>query len=295
MRAPRTWILLAWACTLAWCRPGQAVGPLVPDLGTIRYDDPHLRRSLWLGLDLGGIYLPPQLGPLHREVWSLHADPAWALALTARLTAGGRLSSRWYGTSTVRLHLYTQEVEISGRLLATPGTNDRLAAGLETHSVDLIRVRRPNGTWNDFHVGGLDDLVLRLTYGQENELNERWQLAWGAQIRFAWVGNDTQRHLRASARLACALGQTQRLGFEGVGFLVHRDAMTFGRSLPPLTVHGQAAVEYDWLFAAPFVLVARAHLLSSFMTGEAPVYEIRDEGLRAPYGELVLGLRAAWD
>jgi hypothetical protein len=271
---------------------GADVPPVVhPDLGTVRYRDPTLRRTLWAGFDLSGAYVPKKLGLLDRTVWMVQVVPAWALALTPWLAVGGRHGLTWYDAQNIRLRVHTHQLELSGAPLRWhPRLRDRLAAGFEVHDVKQATV---DGI--DFRLGGFRDVVGLVGYGIEHRLAPRWRLGWQVQLRHAWVLLDTQRQVRGSARATFLPRPPHALGLEVVGFYVNRNPDQAGTTLPPNTVHGQIALDYAWMSRAGVGLVVRGRLLSSFMSGEAPVYEIREESLEAAYGELVVGLRVVWD
>lgn len=264
----------------------------LPDLGTIRYRDPTTRRALWLGVDAGGVYLPASLGVFSRTVWTAHTAGAWALAITPWLAAGGRHALVWYDATNVRLRMHHHELELSGRptaVLNTPRMFDRLALGVEFHTL-----RKSIIDGEDFFIGGIKDVVVRLGYGIEHVLHPRWRLGWNVQGRYASVFRDSQRHLRAGARVTFLPRPQHGLGLEAVAFMVHRDADQFGTPFPRLTGHGQFALQYDWLGRRGVGLMVRARYTTGFLSGEAPVYELREESLTASYAELVLGVRAVW-
>lgn len=85
-----------------------------------------------------------------------------------------------------------------------------------------------------------------------------------------------------------------QFGVELTGFVVHRDARQFGNALPRVSPVGQAAVHYAWMGRRGLGLFARLRFTSSLFSGEAPVYEVREEALNNAYAEASLGLRFAW-
>ena len=262
-----------------------------PDLGVIRYRDPVARRAIWAGVDVTGAYVPASLGLFNRTVWMVRTVPAWALALTPWLAIGGRHGIAWYDAENIRLRLHHHQLELSGQPLhARARMHDRLAVGFETHEVKNALI---DGT--DFRLGGIRDSIVHLGYGIEHDLSDRWRLGWRAQLRHAWVFLDTQRQVRVSVRAAFLPQPRHLVSLELVGFAINRNERQAGNLLPENSVHGQVAAEYLWMSRANIGVSVRARVLSSFLSGEAPVYEIREEALNAPYGELMLGLRAVWD
>jgi hypothetical protein len=270
----------------------RASAPAVlPDLGTIRYHDPPRRRQAWLGVDAGGIAVPSAASGLGRRVWSAYAAPTWALALLPRLAIGGRHRVSWYEAGRARLRTHGHELELSGRIIdRRPRLRDRPSVGVEVHDVKLSVV---DGV--DFRLGGVRDTVLSLGYGLEHDLTPRIQLGWRAHLRQVWVFRDTQRQARVSARLALLPGDGHRLALELVGFYVNRDRDPAGGSVPRNSLHGQLLGEYTWIGARGVGLAMGARYCTSFLSGEAPIYELRTESLRTHYGEVFAGLRVSWE
>lgn len=263
----------------------------MPDLGIIRYRDPSERRTAWLGVDVTGAYVPESLGLFNRTVWMVRTVPAWSFSLTPWLAVGGRHGFAWYDAQNVRLRLHMHQAELSGQPLHRHSRmRDRLAVGVDVHDAEKTTVEGVV-----FHLGGIRDAVAHVGYGIEHELARRWRLGWRVQFRHAWVFIDTQRQIRASLRAVFLPRPQHWLALELVGFAVNRNPDQAGKPLPQNSVHGQVALEYTWMSGAGVGLSLRTRLLSSFMSGEAPVYEIREEALEGPYGELILGLRAVWD
>jgi hypothetical protein len=264
---------------------------VLPDLGTIRYHDPPRRRAAWLGVDAGGIAVPSATSGIGRRVWSAFAAPTWALALLPRLAIGGRHRVSWYDAGSARLRTHGHQLELSGRIIARrPRLRDRPSVGVEVHDVRLSSV---DGV--DFRLGGLRDTVLSLGYGLEHDLTPRLQLGWRAHLRQVWVFRDTQRQARVSARLALLPGTGHRLALELVGFYVNRDRDPAGGKVPRNSLHGQLSGEYTWIGARGVGLVVGARYCTSFLSGEAPIYELRTESLRTHYGEVFTGLRVSWE
>jgi len=264
---------------------------VLPDLGTIRYHDPTRPKQTWLGVDTGGIVVPAATSGLGRRVWSAYAAPTWALVLLPRVTIGGRHKLSWYDAGNVRLRIHSHELELSGRTMKQQRRiRDRPAIGMEVHDVQLSVV---DGV--DFRLGGIRDVVLHLGYGLEHDLTPWLQLGWRTQLRQVWVFRDTQRQARVSARLALRAWDRHRFALEAVGFYVNRSANQAGEPVPRNSLHGQVLGEYTWIGARGVGLVISARYCTSFLSGEAPIYEIRSESLRTHYGEVLAGLRFAWE
>lgn len=264
-----------------------------PELGTIRYRDPELRRALWISLDTSGAYVPTSLGLFDRTVWTIRPAGAWALALTPWLAVGGRHSVAWYDAENIRVRVHSHQAELSGRPLAgsRPGVrlDDRLAVGVSSHA---IRNSEVDGL--SIAPGGLLDTIVHLGYGLDHLLGTRWRLGWKLQGRYAWVYRDTQRQARASMRLAFHPRPPHRLSLDAVGYYVNRDAEQAGNPLPRNSLYGQVGLGYAWISRSGVGPWTQVRANSSFMSGEAPVYEIREEALNAGYGEVLVGMHARW-
>ncbi len=268
------------------------------DLGTIRYVDPVHRRELWLGLDVGGAYVPEQLGLFPRTLWTLRFEPAWAMALTPWLTAGGRHGLIWYDAENIRARYHHHELELSGRPTAGSKKNlklsDRLAFGFEHHNLRLADLEG-----DEFKLGGVLDYVIRLGYGMRHPIGDRIDIDWGVQGRYVWLFQDTQRQVRGSVRLLGRPGknpeQPHQLGVELVGYIVHRDESQFGNDLQRTSAVGQVALTYEWMSRRNLGVFTKARFTTSLFTGEAPVYEVREEALNNVYGEASVGFRWAWE
>lgn len=262
-----------------------------PDLGTVRYHDPVRRRELWLGLDTGGIAIPRRVSPLDRRLWLAHLTPAWAVSLAPRFTLGGRHSVTVYDAENIRLWTHGHMLEASARLMKhRPRLRDRASFGIDTH-----RVERSIVEGIDFKLGGIQDTIMHLGYGLEHGLAPWLALGWRVHFRHAWVFEDTQRQLRGSVRAAFFPAPRHRVSLELQGFYVNRNADQAGNPLPKNSVHGQILGEYAWMSRANVGIVAGARFTSSFFSGEAPIFEIREESLNAPYGEVNVGMRVAWE
>ncbi|MEM6991548.1 MAG: hypothetical protein AAF721_13655 [Myxococcota bacterium] len=270
-----------------------AVAVTMPDLDRVRYRDPVGRREIWLGAEMGGAALPESFGLFNRRVWTLHATPSWAVALTPWLAIGGRHSVILYDAVNIRLREHDHTVEVSAQTLAIRRGQhrfvDRLAVGVSTHAIKKSTV---DGL--AIKPGGLNDTILTVGYGLSHVLPRRFRLGWRVQARHAWVFKDTQRQVRAAIRASVRLGRGHRLSLQGIGYLVHRDADQAGNPLPRTGVYGQVAADWTWLSRYGVGPMLRARFLSSFRSGEAPAYEIREEALNTVYGELIAGVRAVW-
>jgi len=265
----------------------------VPDLDTVRYRDPSARRVVWLGAEVGGMILPASAGRFDRTVWTAQASPAWAVSLAPWLAVGGRHSVILYDASNIRLREHDHQVEISASTLALRSGSrrlrDRVAFGFSTHAIKKSTV---DGL--EIKPGGLNDTILHLSYGMSHDVARRWRLGWQTQLRHAWVFSATQRQVRAALRATVFVGQGHRLGAEAIGFYVNRDEDQGGRPLPRNGVYAQLAADWVWMSRAGVGPIARARFLSSFRSGEAPAYEIREESLNNVYGEFIVGVRGIW-
>lgn len=265
----------------------------VPDLDRIRFRDPVRARQIWLGAEVGGIGLPASLGLFNRTVWTLHGAPSWALALTEWLTIGGRHGFVLYDAGNVRLREHDHQVEVSARTLALRSRPrrfvDRVAIGVSTHAIKKSTI---DGI--GFKLGGVNDTIVHASYGLSHALGKRWRLGWQAQARYAWVLADTQRQLRAAVRASVRLGLGHRIATQLVGYYVHRDEDPAGNPLPRHGVYGQVRADWVWMSRHGIGPMVAARFLSSFRSGEAPTYEIREEALNNRYGEVIVGMRARW-
>lgn len=268
--------------------------PAHPDLGVTRYRDPVRPRELWLGAELGGIYLPEALGLFNRDVWTLRTTGAWSFRVARWLVAGGRHGVAWYDAtgpaSSIRLRFHEHQLELSTGPLGQRvfGLRDRLFAGITTHDAKTSTVGG-----NKLKVGGIEDFLLHLGYGLEHAMAARWTLGWQVQLRYAWVFRDTQRQVRGSLRFAFLPKPAHRLTFEAILYYVHRDDEQFGNPLPRHGAYAQGLVDYSWMSRHGVGVGVQLRGTSSFLSGEAPVYEVREEALNNPYGDVTVGLRAA--
>lgn len=262
-----------------------------PDMGIVRFRDPSCRRDVWLGADVGGVVLPKNLGPLDRTVWTVRAGPAWAIRLAPWLSAGGRHGIAIYDAGDVRLRVHDHQVELAAHPMRDRRAtmHDRLSAGIETHAVLAQRI-----DGRQFRLGGVRDLVAYVGYGIDHTVAPRWRLGWQAHFRHAWLFHDTQRQLRLGVRLAFTPRPAHRLSVAALGFLVDRNPDQAGRPMPRRTVVGQVAAEYAWMSRVGIGPSLQVRYSTGFLTGEAPVYELRSEVLHADYADATIGLRAVW-
>lgn len=263
-----------------------------PELGPIRYRDPEDRRTLWLGLDASGTYLPSTFGLADQAVWAVRPAGAWAFALMPWLALGGRHEVEWYDTDARRIRVHGHQVELSSRPLAASRSadaiDDRLALGLTTHA---IRWTEDDATSDGT---GPSDTILHLGYGLDHLLGARWRLGWHAQARHAWIPRDTQRQVRLSARVAFNPRPAHRLSLDAVGYYVNRDDPAGDDPLPRHSVHGQLGLGYAWVGRAGVGPWTNVRATSHFRSGEAPVYELREEALDGAFGEVLVGMMARW-
>jgi len=261
------------------------------ELGVVRHRDPACLRGLWLGADLGGVVLPARLGLFDRTVWTLRTGPAWAIRLAPWLSAGGRHGLSVYDAGNVRLRVHDHQVEVAAHPLASarPGVHDRLSIGLETHAVLRSTV---DGV--QFKLGGVRDAVLYAGYGIDHRLTTRWSLGWHAHFRHAWVFRDTQRQIRAGARVAFFPTPAHRIAATAVGFFVDRSPTQAGGSVPRRGVYGQFGLEYSWMSRVGIGPALNVRYTTGFLTGEAPIYEARSESMSTSYADATLGLRFVW-
>ena len=286
---------LLGACLLA--PEVSAREPAHPDLGPVRYRDPAGHRTLWVGLDVGGVVLPRRLGWYENRVWTAHATPAWALSLVPGLAIGGRHGMSLYdvtGPNTdVRLRLHEHQLELSGSPLTRWGrtrATDRVFFGVQTHAVLEMKVEE-----TEIHPGGVRDTLAEFGYGMHHPLGarERWALDWRVSGRYAWVFNDTQRHGLAALRLSFRPTPAHQLSASAQGFLVHRDEgvrSPYGRT----SVHGVFQGQYAWMSRVGVGPVIGARLSTHFGAGATPVFETRAAAVDSIYGDVMVGLRAHW-
>lgn len=203
----------------------------------------------------------------------------------------------WYGTQgrtqDVSLRLQEHQFELSGqpmlRTALAGKMRDRLAVGFETHRIAKVTVGG-----DEFRIGGFQDVIAQVSYGIDHRLATQWWLAWRAAGRYGWVFVDSQRHLRLNARILFSPKPRHAVSLEGTFFYVHRNPDQAGNDLPRNSVQGQVALDYAWLSRVGVGVGVRTRYASSYLTGEAPVYELREESLNTSYADLTVGLRAVW-
>ena len=269
------------------------------DLGTIRYLDPTGPRTLWLGLDTGGIFLPEQLiANFGRDIYSARVALPWALAVARWLSVGGRHELAWYDAENIQAQYSNHEVQLSIRptaFRAVPRVaRDRLSIGFEAHTLFKTRITNPDGSEAVFRLGGLYDRVLSLGYGMSHDVGTRLAFDWNVQGRYVWVFVNRQRQFRSSLRMRWMPRDGHTLSLEATAFVVFRDEIQAGNFLPQVSPVGQGAAQYDWMSRKGVGLYVRAWFSSSFLSGTAPVYEVREEAINQPYGELAGGLRVTF-
>jgi hypothetical protein len=88
------------------------------------------------------------------------------------------------------------------------------------------------------------------------------------------------------------LGKGHALSLEVLGWVIHRDEQQFGNQLPRVSPVGAVNLDYGWLGRHRVGPWVRLHYSTAFRSGEAPVYEMREEAVNNHYGELLVGLRA---
>lgn len=267
-----------------------------PELGPIRYRDPEGRRTLWMGIDAAGTYLPSTLGLADRAVWAVRPAGAWAFSLTPWLALGGRHEVAWYDADVNRLRVHAHQVELSSRPLAasrsSDALDDRLAIGVTTHAIRQSDV----GTAD---VAGFQDTILHVGYGLDHLLGTRWRLGWQVQGRHAWVPDGTQRQVRVATRLAFHPRPAHRISLDAAGYYVNRNhhassGPSGAHALARHSVLGQVGLGYSWVGRAGVGPWTHVRATSSFLSGEAPIYELREEALEAGYGEVLVGMLARW-
>lgn len=281
---------LLGACLLA--PEVSAREPVHPDLGPVRHRDPSGRRTLWLGLDGGGVVLPRRLGWYENRVWTAHVTPTWALSLVPGLTLGGRHGMTLYdvtgASADVRLRLHHHQLELSGAPLMRWGhtrARDRLFVGVQTHRVVEMHVEDV-----DVHPGGVQDTIAELGYGMEHPLGDRWALAWRASGRYVWVFEDTQRMGTAALRLTFQPRPAHSLWAGAQLYLVHRDEGAMG-GRERFTAHGVFEGQYAWMSEAGVGPFVGARFATHFASGTTPVFETRAAAVDSVYGEVTFGLR----
>ncbi len=284
---------LLGACLLA--PEVSAREPVHPDLGPVRHRDPQGKRTLWLGLDAGGVVLPRRLGLYENRVWTAHATSAWALSLVPGLAVGGRHGLSSYdvtGANTaVRLRLHHHQLELSASPLSRWGSvraQDRIFVGVQTHAVLEMKVGDA-----ELHPGGVRDTLLELGYGMHHPLGRRWSFDWRLSGRYAWVFLKTQRHGLAATRITFSPRPTHALSASAELFVVHRDAGASGDQ-PRVSAHGVFRGQYSWMSSVGVGPFVAGRFATHFASGTTPVFESRAAAVDSVYGDLTVGLRAHW-
>lgn len=244
-----------------------------------------------------GIYLPAALIRGDDSLWTFRPAGDWAINLHRRVAIDGSSSVVVYETANTRLRVHDHRVALAGapaRHRLRAGHEDRLEFSAATHTLILLRIQN-DGTWQDFDIGGVRDLVLRLGYGIDHTIAPRFSLGWQVRPGFAWVFLDTQRLLHVATRATLRPRPNHELALTLGGHLVHRDESQFGAGdLDRVSLHGEAGLAWSWLSRRGVGLTVAGRGLSSLFSGEAPLYEVRSETLRTPYAELTAGVLAAW-
>ena len=156
----------------------RAAAPRFIDLGTVRYLSPTKPKELWLGLDIGGVYMPANvIANFGRDIWTARAAFPWALALTPWLSVGGRHELAWYDAENVRAQYSNQEVSIAlspTTWRTLPGvTQDRLEFGFEAHDMFKTTLFGDDGLRQVLHLGGIFDRVLYMGYGMSHRVRPK--------------------------------------------------------------------------------------------------------------------------
>ncbi len=283
---------LLGACLLA--PEVSAREPVHPDLGPVRHRDPQGQRTLWLGLDAGGVVLPRRLGLYENRVWTAHATSAWALSLVPGLAIGGRHSLSSYdvtGADTaVRLRLHHHQLELSGSPLSrwtSVRAQDRLFVGVQTHAVLEMKVDAV-----ELHPGGVRDTLLELGYGMHHPIARRWSFDWRLSGRYVWVFLETQRQALGAARFTFTPRPAHALSASGELYVVHRDAGTGDRVRT--SAHGVFRGQYSWMSSAGVGPFVAGRFATHFASGTTPVFETRAAAVDSVYGDVTAGLRVHW-
>lgn len=275
----------------------DAADPL-PDLGLMRLSWPSADREIWAGVGVGGIYLPASISGFSRDVWTVRMPLSWAFAPTRRLRLGGRHAPVWYDSSDVRTRLSEHSGEVAVELGALdPRRRHRLLVSGEVRELDKFTI---NDSGVEIAVGGVRDAILGVGYGTRLVLGHSWALSALGHARYVWVFANTQRQARLVFRAEYFLRPNQAVSTTVVGHLVHRDAQQYAKALARTSVHGQLHVGYRWL--APTREASNPRLgfylnlrgATSFLSGEAPVYEVRADGLTTPYADGSAGVHLSW-
>ncbi len=195
----------------------------------------------------------------------------------------------WYDARNIRLRVHGHELGLATRPyeLLHGGIRDRFAIGVETHELKKTKV-----DGKDFVIGGVRDTVLHVAYGMEHPFARRFRFAWQEQFRHAWLGHNRQRHLRSSVALVFVPATGHELRADVVAFVIFRDRNQQGNPLPQGSTIWQGGLRYAWMSRSNVGFMVHARAMSSFLSGESPMFEIREESLNAKYGELIGGIVA---
>ncbi len=240
-----------------------------------------------------------ELAEVVRRVWvrSLHAflrKRAKRQGLVSRLSDAetGTITFPQRFGSSLNLNVHFHTLALDGVYTEDDGDGDAegfarwhdLEPPFEHHNLRVADLES-----DKFKLGGVVDHVLRLGYGMRHHVTYRVDIDWNVQGRYVWLFEDTQRQVRGSVRLLGRPGrnpaQPHRLGLELVGFVVHRDESQFGNDLQCTSAVGQLALTYEWMSRRNLGPFTKARLTSSLFTGEAPVYEVREEALNNLYAK----------
>lgn len=262
-----------------------------PDLGVMRFRDPACRRALWLGAESAGVAIPASLGLAEHTLWVVRGAGTWSLRLARWASAGGRHGGTIFSSGNARLGVREHRFETAFHPWATRNArlHDRLSVGIETHNLSRAHL---DGI--EFRPGGVRDFVASLGYGADHSVARRWNVGWQVQGRHAWLYRATQRQLHLGVRVAVTPAPAHRLEATPSLYVIHRDADQGGRRLPRLGTNLQVAASYSWMSRAGVGVFVGGRYASAFLTGEAPMYELRSESLEQHYVEGQLGLRAVW-
>lgn len=262
-----------------------------PDLGVMRFRDPACRRALWLGAETAGVAVPASVGLADQTLWVLRGAGTWSMRLAPWASVGGRHGGTMFSMGTARLGVREHRLETAFHPWSTrrAGLHDRLVVGIESHTLG-----RAYFDGVEFRPGGVRDFVAALGYGADHSVAKRWSLGWQVQGRHAWLYRSTQRQLHVGLRVAVTPRPAHRLEATPSLFVIHRDADQGGRRLPRLTSNLQVAASYSWMSRVGVGVFVGGRYTSAFLTGEAPMYELRSESLQQHYVEGQVGLRAVW-
>lgn len=265
----------------------------------MRFAWPSASSELWLGVGVGGVYIPGSVSGFSRDVWTVRAPVGWAFAPVPRVHFGGRHAMVWYDSRDARTRLGEHSGEVAIELgPLDPRLRHRLLFSGEVRELDKFTV---NASGVQIAIGGVRDAILGVGYGTRVVVGRSWALSGLVHARYVWVFTNTQRQGRLAFRAEHYLRPNHVLSAMLVGHLVHRDAEQYAKKLPRMSTHAQAEFGYGWLSPAGesptelrwgFYLKLRG--ATSFLSGEAPVYEVRADGLTTPYADASGGVHMRW-